>query len=69
MGSMGSRQGEIKVIMPSRKEIKYCIKRSLRTSDSDRQEYGIAGYEGAVSASGVGLIIKNDERECNRKNL
>jgi hypothetical protein len=26
MGSMGSRQGEMKVIMPSRKEMAYCKK-------------------------------------------
>ena len=25
MGSMGSRQGEMKVMMPSKKEITYCI--------------------------------------------
>ena len=29
MGSIGSRQGEIKVIIPSRKEIRYCIKSVL----------------------------------------
>ena len=27
MGSMGSRQGEMKVIMPSKKEITYCTYR------------------------------------------
>jgi hypothetical protein len=28
MGSMGSKQGEIKVIIPSKKEMKYCMEHS-----------------------------------------